>query len=65
MRVKFNEQIYSCIKVTHPKGSKLLLFTTSNGVYTAHMITPENADKSFNEILIHGYCDVSHYEYTN
>jgi len=65
VRVKFNNRIYLCTKVTHTPNSKLLLFTTSNGVYTADMKTLENANTYYKDILINGYLDVSDFEYCN
>lgn len=65
MRVKFNNRIYLCTKVTHTANSKLLLFTTSNGVYTVDMETVENAETYYENILIKGYLDVSDFEYNS
>ena len=65
MRVKFNDHIYLCAKVTHTPNSKLLLFITSNGVYTVDMKTSENAKTYYENILINGYLNVSDFEYSN
>lgn len=65
MRVQFGCRIYLCTLATHTKGSKLLLLTTPNGVYTVDMVTCEQAEKAYNELLINGYYDVSRYEYSN
>jgi hypothetical protein len=65
MRVKFNNSIFLCTTVSHPKESKLLIITTPNGVYTVDMITKEKAESTYNNLLINGYCDVSEYEYSN
>jgi hypothetical protein len=65
MRIKFNNKIYLCTKITHTPNSKLLLFTTSNGVYTVDMKTIENAQIYYEDVLIKGYCDVSKFEYSN
>ena len=65
MRVRFGKSIYACTKVTHPKESKLLLFTTSNGIYTVNMITNTYADMVCGEMLTKGYFDASNYEYEN
>lgn len=65
MRVKFGKRIHLCTTATHAEGSKLLLFTTKNGVYTVDMITCEQAENTHNNLLINGYCDVSEYEYSN
>ena len=65
MRVRFGKSIYLCTKVTHSEGSKLLLITNSNGVYTIDMLTSEKAEEAFNSLLIDGYYDVSDYDYSN
>jgi len=65
MRVKFNNKMYLCTKVTHTPYSKLLLFTTLNGVYTVDMKSLENAESYYEDIFIKGYCDVSDFEYSN
>ena len=65
MRVKFDKRIYSCTVVTHPKGSKLLLFTTQNGVYTVDVETCDKAELIHIDMLTKGYCDISQYEYSN
>jgi hypothetical protein len=65
MRVRFNNRIYLCTIATHTEGSKLLLFTTPNGVYTVDMVTCEQARNMYNNLLVNGYCDVSGYEYSN
>lgn len=65
MRVKFNNSIYLCTKVSLTINSKILLFTTSNGVYVVDMKTAENAEIYYEEVLIKGYCDVSDFEYSN
>jgi len=65
MRVRFGNRIRLCTVATHSKDSKLLLLTTSNSVYTVDMLTNENAESHFNNLLQLGYCDVSEYEYSN
>jgi len=65
MRVRFNNTIYLCTSVSHNKESKILIFTTSNGVYTADILTGEQADAIYDNLLIHGYCDISKYQYSN
>jgi hypothetical protein len=65
MRVRFGKSIYVCTKVTHPKESKLLLFTTPNGIYTVDMITNIHADLVYEQMLIKGYFDASQFEYEN
>jgi len=65
MRVRFGDGIYLCTKASHNAGSKLILFTNSNGVYTVDMGTADNADKFYFKVLTDGYCDVSLYEYSN
>ncbi|MEO2600867.1 hypothetical protein [Clostridium butyricum] len=65
MRVRFKNKIYLCTKVTHPKVSNFLIIATPNGVYTVDMITCEQAELMYNNILINGYCDFSEYEYSN
>ena len=65
MRVNFGKSIYLCTKVTHSKGSKLLLITNSNGVYTIDMLTTEMAEDAYNRLLINGYYDFSDYDYSN
>ncbi|MPW26239.1 hypothetical protein GC105_10610 [Alkalibaculum sp. M08DMB] len=65
MRVKFGSSIYLCTSVSHIKESKLLLCTTSNGVYTVEMLTCEQADKAYGDLLINGYCDASGCKYCN
>ena len=65
MRVKFDNSIYLCTKVSTTPNSKILLFTTSNGVYVVDMKTPKNAKTYCEDILIKGYCDVSDFEYSN
>ena len=65
MRIKFGKRIRFCSTVTLPEGSKLLIITTDNGVYTVDMQTSDNARKVHSEILINGYADMSGYEYSN
>ncbi len=65
MRVKFGKRIYFCTVITHTEGSKLLLFTTPNGVYTVDALNCNQAENIYNKILIDGYCDLSGYEYSN
>lgn len=66
MRVKFGDRIKLCKVATHSENSILLIITTStNEVYTVDMLTPENAENNFNNLLQLGYCDVSEYEYSN
>jgi hypothetical protein len=65
MRIRFNDKIYFCNAVSYPKGSKLLIITTPNGLYTVDMVTKEKAESAYNDLLINGYYDVSEYEYSN
>lgn len=65
MRVRFGKNIYLCTKITHSEGSKLLLITNNNGVYTIDMLTAEKAEDAYNSLLINGYYDVSEYKYSN
>jgi len=65
MRVKFGNSIYLCTKVSHTPNSKILLFTTSNGVYSVDMKNSINSLSYYYEILTEGYCDLSEYEYSN
>lgn len=64
MRIKFNDSIFLCTTVSHPKESRLLIITTPNGVYTVDMINCEQAEFVYNILLINGYFDVSGYEYS-
>lgn len=65
MRVKFGNRILLCTVVTHTMGSKLLIITTPNGVYTIDMITEEQAKMAHNHLLVYGFYDASFYEYSN
>lgn len=65
MRVKFDKRIYFCTVATHPQESKLLIFTTPNGIYTVDMVTSQQAEITHNNLLVNGYCDVSEFEYSN
>jgi hypothetical protein len=65
MRVKFKNSIYSCTKVTHTTESRLLLFTTTNGVYSVDLCTARKAEMIYDQMLFDGYCDVSEFEYSN
>lgn len=65
MRIKFNDKIFLCKTVSYPKGSKLLIITTPNGLYTVDMVTKENAKSAYNDLLVNGYYDVSEFEYSN
>lgn len=67
MRVKFGDRIKLCKVATHSENSRLLILTTTsnNEVYTVDVLTNENAEECFNNLLKLGYCDVSEYEYSN
>ncbi len=66
MRVKFGDRIKLCKVATHSENSSLLILTTNdNEVYTVDLITNENGEECFNNLLKLGYCDVSKYEYSN
>lgn len=65
MRIKFGDKIYLCTKIANPEGGNLLIATTSNGVYTIDMVTDEQAQLAFNNLLVNGYYDVSKFEYSN
>lgn len=65
MRIRFGKRIKFCTNVTHTPRSQLLLFTTSNGVYTVNMLSEECASATMESILINGYYDVSAYQYSN
>lgn len=66
MRIKFNNHIDLCKRVSCPKDGRILIITTLyNEVYTVDMVTSEDAEEAYNEILANGYYDVSEYEYSN
>lgn len=65
MRVKLGERIYVCTVATHTKESKLILLTTSNGVYTVIMNSVTEAEICHKSLLENGYYDFSEYEYSN
>lgn len=65
VRVRFGKRIYLCTVITHPEDSKLLIITTPNGVHTVNMITCEQAEFAYNQLLVNGCYDVSEYEYSN
>lgn len=65
MRVKFGNHIDLCDRVTHSEGSKILLITNRNSVYTVNIGNVEKAEELFNQALVDGYLDVSDYEYSN
>ncbi len=64
MRVQFGERIYFCTFTTKTSG-KLLLITTSNGVYTVDCETEDNAGYCHRKLLSNGWCDFSDYQYSN
>jgi hypothetical protein len=63
MRVKFNNNIYFCTKISCATNSKILLFATVNKVYCVYMKTPENAMNYYNKMLTEGYSDMSEYKH--
>lgn len=65
MRVKFGNHVDLCYRVTHSEGSKVLLITNRNSVYTVNIGNVEKAEELFNQALVDGYLDVSDYEYSN
>lgn len=65
MRVLLGRRIYLCTVATHPKGSHLILLTTSNGVYTVEMKSAAEAEECHNRMLKMGYYDFSGREYSN
>lgn len=64
MRVQFGERIYFCTLATKTSG-KLLLITTSNGVYTVDCKTEDNASYCYWQLLKKGWYNFSDYEYSN
>jgi len=62
MRVKLGN---SCTVATHRDDSKLILLTTSNGVYTVEVNSSEEANNCFDLLLANGYYDFSECEYSN
>lgn len=65
MRVKLGVRIYFCTVATHTEGSKLILLTTSNGVYTVVMDSVNEAYECHEKLLKDGYYDFSGFEYSN
>lgn len=65
MRIKFGNHIDLCDRVTHLEGSKILLITNRNSVYTVNIGNVGKAEELFNQALVDGYLDVSDYEYSN
>lgn len=65
MRVKLGDRIYFCTLATHNQYSKIILLTTSNGVYTVLMNSEEEARYSHMSLLVDGYYDFSECEYSN
>lgn len=64
MRVKFDNHIELCRRITHSEGSKLLLITTTyNSIYTVDCITNEKATELYNKAYFEGYIDISKFYY--
>lgn len=55
MRVKFGNHIDLCDRATHSEGSKILLITNRNSVYTVNVGNVEKAEELFNQALVDGY----------
>lgn len=65
MRVKLGNRVYLCTVATHSENSKLILLTTSNGIYTVDMESVTAAMECHKLLLLNGYYDFSKYEYSN
>lgn len=65
MRVLLGRRIYLCTVATHPRGSNLILLTTSNGVYTVIMDSAAEAEECHERLLKMGYYDFCGKEYSN
>lgn len=65
MRVKLGDRIYFCIVATHPHNSKLMLLTTSNGVYTVNMGSILEAYDCHDKLLTNGWYDFTGFDYSN
>lgn len=65
MRARFGNHIELCTRVRHTEGSKLLLISTSNGVYVVDCADVVVAENLLNKALIDGYIDVSCFDYSN
>lgn len=66
MRVKFDNHIDLCKRVTHSERSHLLLITTVyDELYTVDCTSDVMATELYNKVLTDGYIDVSHFYYNN
>ena len=65
MRVKLGKRIQFCTLATHSENSKIILLTTSNGVYTVLMDDEKIAEYAHMSLLVDGYYDFSDCEYSN
>ena len=66
MRVKFDDHIDLCTRISHPKESNLLIISTiRNSIYTVDCVDGLYAKELYNRALIQGYIDVSHLDYSN
>lgn len=66
MRVKFNDHIDSCERVSYNEGSTLLFITTVySSVYVVDCGDEAVAAALYDQILTKGYGDVSNFKYSN
>lgn len=66
MRVRFENHVDLCIRITHRDESELLIVTTAQGsVYTVKAPSSAVANESYNHVLETGYLDVSSFDYSN
>lgn len=65
MRVKLGDRIYFCTVATYRIGSKDILLTTNNGIYTVLMKSICEADTCHKLLLTKGYYDFTCEEYSN
>lgn len=65
MRVKFDNHIDLCKRISHPEDSNLLIITTMKDVYTVNCVDGLYAKELFDRALVQGYIDVSYLEYSN
>ncbi len=63
MRVKLGDRIYLCNVAT--LAGKLILLTTSNGVYTVNINSAFKAECCHDNLLFYGFYDFTGYEYSN
>lgn len=66
IRIRFGHHIDLCKRVSYSGTGTLLVITTIyNSVYTVDCKNEFVASKSYEEILVNGYLDVSGFEYSN